>query len=68
MKSYEGKDNMKTNKIINLLHQKYGEMVAIIIYSDGSGRITSKPENPYDDKPEFEFTSLQQLIDHLKTK
>lgn len=63
---------MNLNKLRLLLNNKYpdhensSDYAALILFTDGSGRITRYTEAPYDELPEFEFSNISQLIKHLQ--
>lgn len=63
---------MNLNKLRLLLNNKYpdhensSDYAALILFTDGTGRITRHAEAPYEELPEFEFSKIEQLIAHLQ--
>lgn len=59
---------MELQKILELLEKKYGNnQIALLIFSDESGRITDQPIEPYEkDVPLFYFDNIKELISHLQ--
>jgi hypothetical protein len=67
-------DEMKTTtkklklfKALELMENKYGENVCLLVYPDQSGRIVDNlaTTHPYDGEPFYSFHNLDDLIEHL---
>lgn len=59
---------MSLKDILKLMEQKYPGMTALLIYDDESGRIVDEAERPYDQDPLFEFSHIEDLVQHLQEK
>jgi len=59
---------MELQKIVKLMEKKYPYPFGLILFDDGSGRITEHMERPYDayNIPVFEFSKIEDLILHLQ--
>jgi len=63
---------MELKKILKLMAEKYPDVgtnyTALLIYNDGTGRLTTHTLQPYDNPFLFSFMEIDELIQHLQEK